>query len=160
MQDLPHNDTNIADLGTLCRALGFLAVAMRRDKLQTPGGAERAEKLAKLIEEFCRLPDTTSTVLVALPKTSAAQLGAWVCEHLKDRSVIRHTHNDTVIEVRGSASARTAEQIMQAVNDNSRKDALIKEMSLCLESCMEVGSLDWDTEQNADVLVKRAKATH
>ena len=151
--------SDIADLGTLCRALGFLAVAMKEDNLKAGSGV-KAEKLAHLIEEFCHISENEiESAYSAMPSRTG---GMWSCEHGEGKSIIRTPHNGgtNIIELRGANAASTraaAEQIVRAVNDNSRKDALIAEMSACLEMCMESSALAWDAEHDAGILVSRAK---
>ena len=151
--------SDIADLGMLCRALGFLAVAMKEENLKA-GSGKRAEKLAQLIEQFCRISEDEAGAADA-----PAVGGGWQCEERDGKTFIRTTgatrqQSDNVIELRGADEQTTravAEHIVRAVNDNSRKDALIAEMSACLEMCMESSKLGWDAEHDADILVERAK---
>lgn len=141
---------DIVDLGMLSRALGFVLVTLRDKNLKSQGGAARAHQMAKLIEEFCAVSERD---------VMATATGAWSCDHQADRSVIR-TADDVTIEVRGKdcvATRGAAERLMHAVNDNSRKDALIAEMSACLEMCLESETLSWEAEQDASILLARAK---
>ena len=161
-------NADLADLGMLCKALGFLAVAMKNENVQAGSGAQ-ALKLANLIEEFCRsgeagLPNAARAHPVRAVKP--LQPGdIWTCEHQDGRSTIRmparaDTKQDALAELRGDSVAETrsaAEKIVHAVNDNSRKNALIAEMSACLELYIATERLNGDATREANILLARAR---
>jgi hypothetical protein len=165
---------NASELRTLCTALGFTAVA-----LQGGGKADaaRAKAVALLIEEFCRTsgedgaPGISNNITQNNePAPNSAGQGAepalWSCTPRDGHMVIeaqdKSGAKNAIAELRvkeGADSAAVATAIVTALNNGARKDALIAELTACLEMCLASDNLDWDTEQDCDVVLKRAKKT-
>jgi hypothetical protein len=160
---------NNSDLSTLCTALGFMAVAAKDGV--APGNAARARALALLAEEFCRTA-TSDSFGVAVQDNAPPEKGQgsavpaklWACTHREDCSLIEAKDatgvKTAIAEIRARAGADTpalAEGIVAALNDASRKDTMINELTACLEMCLASDHLKWDAEHDSEITLARAK---
>ncbi len=109
--------------------------------------------------------DNFDAAFGALNNISGSTPERWICNHHANGSdieayvvadncleVIAQTRQTQNIDAKANASL-----IVRAVNDYEKHQSLIAELISALELCLASDTLSWEAEQEAEIVVARAK---
>src|SRR5262249_7609178 len=102
---------------------------------------------------------------LAVVKNEAPTPTRWACHHHAGGSDIEayvpvKDGLDIIGQMKqtnGVNARANAELVVQAVNERGRYYPMINELIAALELCLENDSLTWEAEQEADIVLRRAK---
>ncbi len=105
------------------------------------------------------------TALIAVKQVSGPTALRWSCHHRVETSDIEAwvpTQNGLVPiaqtrSIDGVSARANAELIIRAVNEYQKLQPVMVELVAALEQCLAADGLNWETEQEADIVCRKAK---